>query len=234
MGATTAHVEPLDPHPGDETLGRLPAYTWIVVTSGQGVKALTLKLAARDALVPKATRWAAVGPATARALAGIGVAVEITADDPRGEGLARALAPHLSVRDRVLVVRPEGTPHTLLAAALRAAGAHVDEAPLYRTIPSADAVRLARAAVAGRYDAIVWTAPSTLTQWLAATAGEVPGLRDALTAVWRIAIGPTTAAALALEGFPADEVAQGPEEAQIGDAILRAAANMPPPRGGRT
>jgi uroporphyrinogen-III synthase len=234
MGATTAHVEPLDPRPGDAALARLATYGWIVVTSGQGVKALTLKLAAREAPFPPRVLWAAVGPATARALAGTGLTVELTADDPRGEGLARALVPRITGKDRVLVVRPEGTPHALLAAALRATGAHVDEAPLYRTVPSADASRLARAAVAGRYGAIVWTAPSTLTLWLAASDDDAPGLRAALAAVRRVAIGPTTAAALAAEGLPADEVAEGPEVVQIGDAILRAAANMPPPRGGTT
>ena len=80
----------------------------------------------------------------------------------------------------------------------------------------------------------MWTAPSTLTLWLAASDDDAPGLRAALAAVRRVAIGPTTAAALAAEGLPADEVAEGPEVVQIGDAILRAAANMPPPRGGTT
>ena len=234
MGSTTAHVEPLDPRPGDEALARLPSYAWIAVTSGQGVKALTLRLAARGAPVPASARWAAVGPATARALEGTGVRVDLVAEDARGEGLARALAPRLTARERVLVVRPEGAPHALLAAALRAAGARVDEAPLYRTVPSADAPRLVRATIEGRYGAIVWTAPSALTQWLVAAAGEAPRLLGALGALKRIAIGPTTAAALAAEGIPADEIAEAPEETQIGDAILRAAGNMPALRRGRT
>jgi len=230
MGATTSQVEPLDPGPGDAALARLSSYGWIVVTSGQGVKALTLRLAARGRAAP-AARWAAVGPATARALQGMGVRVEVTADDPRGEGLAAQLAPRLSSRDRVLVVRPEGSGHALLAAALRATGARVDEAPLYRTIASPDAARLARDAVDGRFGAVVFTAPSALHVWLE-TAPERDRLRSALSGVRRIAIGPTTARALAAEDLAAHEIAEAPEEAQVGDAILRAAAKMPPPRGG--
>jgi uroporphyrinogen III methyltransferase/synthase len=231
MGPTTVQVEPLDPAPADAALSRLGGYSWIVVTSGQGVKALTLRLAAREATAPQAARWAAVGPATARALQGTGVRVELVADDPRGEGLAVQLAPRLSARDRVLVVRPEGTPHARLAPALRASGARVDEAPLYRTIASPDAARLADDVVAGRFGAVVWTAPSALHVWLEA-APDPARLRGTLAGVRRIAIGPTTARALAAEGLPPDEVAEAPEEAQVGDAILRAAAKMPPPRGG--
>jgi uroporphyrinogen-III synthase len=231
MAATTSQVEPLDAAPGDAALARLAAYSWIVVTSGQGVKALTLKLAAREAQAPPTARWAAVGPATARALLGTGVRVDLVADDPRGEGLAAQLAPRLTARDRILVVRPEGAAHALLAAALRASGARVDEAPLYRTVPGPDAARLTREAVAGRFGVVAWTAPSALHVWLE-VAPDAPRLREALAAVRRVAIGPTTARALALEGLPADEVAEAPEPAQVGDAILRAAAKMPPPRGG--
>ena len=231
MAATTSQVEPLDAAPGDAALSRLPTYTWIVVTSGQGVKALTLKLAAREVSAPAAARWAAVGPATARALQGTGVRVDLVADDPRGEGLAAQLAPRLNSRDRVLVVRPEGAPHALLAPTLRATGARVEEAPLYRTIPAPDTERLSREVVLGRYGVVVWTAPSALHVWLE-VAPEGARLRESLGAVRRVAIGPTTARALALEGLPADEVAEAPEPAQVGDAILRAAAKMPPPRGG--
>ena len=231
MGATTVQVEPLDGAPGDAALSRLGSYTWIVVTSGQGVKALTLKLATRETAAPAGARWAAVGPATARALQGTGVRVELVADDPRGEGLAAQLAPRLSARDRVLVVRPEGAAHALLAAALRASGARVDEAPLYRTIASPDAARLAHDVVTGRFAAVVWTAPSALHVWLEA-APDARRLKDTLAGLRRIAIGPTTARALVAEGLPPDEVAEAPEEAQVGDAILRAAAKMPPPRGG--
>ncbi|HJQ97570.1 MAG TPA: uroporphyrinogen-III synthase [Candidatus Polarisedimenticolaceae bacterium] len=231
MGATTVQVEPLDPVPADTAIARLGSYSWIVVTSGQGVKALTLRLAARESAAPPQARWAAVGPATARALQGTGVRVDLVADDPRGEGLAAQLAPRLSVRERVLVVRPEGAAHTLLAPALRVSGARVDEAPLYRTIASPDAARLADDVVRGRFGAVVWTAPSALHAWLEA-APDAPRFKEALAGLRRIAIGPTTARALAAEGLPPDEVAEAPEAAQVGDAILRAAAKMPPPRGG--
>lgn len=220
--ATTTQVEPADPRPGDAALARLDRFAWLVVTSGQGVKALVLKLASRGVgTLPAALRVAAVGPATARALEGTGIPVALVADDARSEGLASSLLPRLVAGDRVLVVRPEGGPG-LLAAALRAGGARVEEAPLYRTVASDRARDLADAAIAGRYDAVAFTAPSSLDLWLDAAGERRGALVAALSRVARIAIGPTTAAHLDARGLPPREVAKAPDEASIGEAIARA------------
>lgn len=222
IAPTTVQVEPLDPRPGERAIEHIDAYDWLVVTSGQGVKALTLKLAARgrDGLPPR-LRTAAVGSATARALAGTGVAVDLVAADPRSEGLASALRPHLHAGTKVLVVRPEGAPG-LLAAMLRPSGARVDEAPLYRTIPSDRARPLAERTIRGEFAVVAFTAPSSLDLWLSAADARAPALAEALARVKRVAIGTTTAAHLADRGLPALEVAATPDEAAVGDAIERA------------
>jgi uroporphyrinogen III methyltransferase/synthase len=222
MAATTTQVEPLDPRPGDEAIARLHRYAWIVITSGQGAKALILKLAARGRhTLPAAVRVAALGPATARALEGTGLRVDLVAAESHSEGLASSLRSHLSPATRVLVVRPEGT-QGLLAAALRAAGAHVDEAPLYRTVASERAPRLAEEAIAGAFTAVVFTAPSSLDLWLDAAGPRRAALGAAIARMTRVAIGPTTAAHLAASGWPAAAVADSPDEGAIGDAIARA------------
>jgi uroporphyrinogen-III synthase len=219
LRAITAQVEPLDPRPGDRALARLEAYAWLLVTSGQGVKALMLKLAARGLTgIPETIRVAAIGPATARALTGVGVRVDLIADDPRGQGLAREVAGRLGPAERILLVRPEGGPG-LLAADLRAAGAHVDEAPVYRTVASERAAALAGDAIGGRWAAVAFTAPSSLDLWLDAAAERRSALRSALSDLVRIAIGPTTAAHLDAAGLAARVVAAAPSEAAVGDAI---------------
>lgn len=222
MAATTVQVEPLDAAPGDDAIARLDSYDWLVVTSGQGVKALVLKLAARDrATLPSSLRVAAVGPATARALEGMGARVTLTASDARAEGLAEELRAHWDRAPRVIVVRPEG--HAgLLAASLRAAGAHVDEAPLYRTIASPQAADLARAAIEGAFGAIVFTAPSALELWLEAAARRRAALAEAVARAVRVAIGPTTAAFLEANGLAPQAIAEEPTEPSVGDAIARA------------
>jgi len=222
LAPTTVRVEPLDPRPAERALDALSTYDWLVATSGQGVKALTLRLAARDRRgLPVGLRVAAVGAATARALEGTGVTVDLVAADPRSAGLAEALKPHLASGTRVLLVRPEGGPG-LLAAALRSQGARVDEAPLYRTIASDLARPLAARAIAGEFAGVVFTAPSSLDLWLDAAAERAPALSAALSRLKRIAIGTTTAAALEERGLPPHTVAARPDEDATGDAIARA------------
>lgn len=221
MAPTTIQVEPLDPRPGDDAIGRLHGYDWLIATSGQGVKALVLRLAARGIPdVPSRIRVAAVGPATARALEGIGLRVELLADDARSEGLVALLGPRLADGARVLLVRPEGV-QSLLAAMLRVRGARVDEAPLYRTIVSGGAKDLAEAAIADAFAAVVLTAPSSLDLWLEAAGTRRGALVAALARSRRVAIGPTTAARLAAIGLAADAVADEPSEDAVGDAIAR-------------
>jgi len=219
---TTVQVAPLDPRPGDEAIGRLENYDWLVLTSGQGVSALLRGLASHGVTgLPRRLRIAAVGAATARALSRNGVNVELVAAEASSNGLAVSLAPRLSGGARVLVVRPEGA-SGLLAAALRAAGALVDEAALYRTIASVHVGELADAAIAGAFAGVVFTAPSSVGLWLDAADARRDALVLALTRAARVAIGPTTAARLLVLGLPADATALAPSEDAIGEAIAHA------------
>ena len=219
---TTVQVAPLDPRPGDEAIGRLENYEWLVLTSGQGVSALLRGLGPRGvAGLPPGLRVAAVGPATARALSRAGVGVALVAADANSDGLAASLGPQLKGGARVLVVRPEGAKGPL-PAALRSGGAVVDEAPLYRTIASAHAGPLADEAIGGAFAAVVFTAPSALDLWLDAAGLRRDALVGALTRCARVAIGPTTSARLAALGLPAEATALAPSEDAVGDAIEHA------------
>ncbi len=218
---TTREVDPIDPRAGDEALRRLDRYDWLVATSGRGVAALGRRLAPRGTIVlPPRLRVAAVGPATAHALAGIGARVDLIADDASSEGLAASLRLRLAGGERVVIVRPEGATGAL-AAALRAGGVEVDEAPLYRTIASERATELADAAIEGAFSAVVFTAPSSADLWLDAAVSRRGALVAALSRAARVAIGATTALHLASLDLPADAVAQSPTEDAVGDAIAR-------------
>jgi uroporphyrinogen-III synthase len=219
---TTVAAGPLDRREGDAALDQLDRSDWLVVTSGRGVAALAARLAARGGQrLPAGLLCAAVGPATARALESIGAPAAIVAEDAGADGLATALRPRLAAGACVVVVRPEGTPSPL-AASLRAAGAEVHEAPLYRTVASDAATRLADEAIDGAFLGVAFTAPSSLDLWLAAAGERRAALAGALAKVKRIAIGKTTAAHLASVALPADAVAETPSELAVGDAIARA------------
>lgn len=222
MSETTVQAEPIDPRPGDDAILRLPEFDWLVVTSGRGASALRRRLAVAGATgVPPELCLAAVGPSTALALNDAGIRVDLVAGDASSDGLATALGPKLSAGTRVLVVRPEGAPG-LLASALRATGATVDEAPLYRTVASPGAAALADAAIGGAFAGAVFTAPSSLDLWLDAAGARRRALVVALTRVKRVAIGPTTSARMAALDLPAHAVATTPSEAAVGDAIAKA------------
>jgi len=219
---TTTQVAPLDPRPGDAAISRLDQYDWLVATSGRGVDALMSLMSLRGMTrLPERLRVAAVGPATAAAFASKDVAVAEVAGEASVKGLAVSLSPQVVSGERVLIVRPEGAT-SALSASLRAAGARVDEAPLYRTVASDAAPELATAAIEGAFAAVAFTAPSAATLWLDA-AGPGRGLLvDALLRVRRVAIGATTEACLASLRLPADAVAEAPTAEAVGDAIARA------------
>ncbi|MGC8633626.1 MAG: uroporphyrinogen-III synthase [Candidatus Limnocylindrales bacterium] len=143
----------------DAAAGELASYDWVVLTSVQAVAALAAAArraaAGRSGTAPGAgagtaggadsargaigtggprPAYAAVGPATARALVAQGAIVALQAPDATGAGLARALraAGELAGR-RVLLPRASAaTPE--LPRALRASGAEVHEVIAYRTV----------------------------------------------------------------------------------------------------
>jgi uroporphyrinogen-III synthase len=222
MSETTVQVEPIDSRPGDEALARLERYDWLVATSARGVSALMRRLGAGGgAGLPKELRVAAVGSATAAALGEAGARVDLIAEEASSSGLVAALVPSLPPQARVVVVRPEGASGPL-ASALRASGAVVDEAPLYRTIASPGAPALAAAAIDGAFAAVVFTAPSSLDLWLAAAGVRREALIAALTRVVRVAIGPTTSRRMTVLDLPADAIAETPSEAAVAAAVASA------------
>lgn len=101
-------VEPLGDEPVDAS-----AYDWLVVTSPNGVKEL-----ARRGVT--ANRIAAIGPATAAALRGHGLRVDLTARVHTQEGLRDDLPP-----GTYLLAAAEGARRGVLDA---------DFVPLYRTV----------------------------------------------------------------------------------------------------
>ncbi len=221
MAPTTIQAEPRDPRPAEAALDRLETYDWLVATSGRGVAALRARLAARGfSRLPEGMRVAAVGAATARALEEGGAKVDLVPTWAEGPALAEALLERLTRGASVLLIRPEGAAE-FPAAALRAAGVVVDEAPLYRTIASEHAAPLADATIAGVYAGVAFTAPSSVVLWLDAARERRGALAKALQACARIAIGATTAATLSSLGLAADAIAEAPDEGAVGDAIAR-------------
>ncbi len=180
-------------------------YSWIVFTSANAVELFFGLVGERglDARAFAGAKAAAIGPATAEALAGRGIVADAVPEEYIAEGVVEALRPHLRPGDRVLLPRAEGARPELVEG-LRALGGEVDEVILYRAaVPReapAEALSLLRD---GGVDVVTFTSSSTVRNLSALLDGDVECLRRPLVAC----IGPITAETARELGLRLDVVA---------------------------
>lgn len=188
------------------------AYDWMVVTSANGAAAVAD--AGADS-VPSAG-IAAVGPATARALARRGLEVALTPDAAfSAAGLAPALLDAFGETPRRVLLPVSEIAGTTLERALHDAGHAVDRVTAYRTVPAPENAEAAAAVRAGEVAAILVSSGSI--------AREVARRFPALPPETRlVAIGPPTAEALGAAGLRADAVA----DPHTGDGMVAALAGL--------
>lgn len=181
--------------PVDDALRQADGFDWIVFSSANGVNAFCERMRAigRDARWLGTARLAAIGPATAAALADAGYRCDLVPTEFRAEGLSAALADGAG-RMRFLLVRAERG-RDLLQRELVAAGHEVRDVVAYRStaIDTLDP-RAAAALSADKIDWVVMTSP--------AVAEAAHGLFGERLSGWRIAtISPLTSAAVRALGL---------------------------------
>lgn len=195
-------IAPLeDPAALDAAIARLRSYDWLIFTSVNGAHAMAERLAAlgRGWAERGLARVAAIGPATAQALAEAGVTVDLTPDEYVAEGILDGLG--LVAGQRMLLARADIARRSL-ADGLRLRGAEVDEVAAYRTIPQPVAPDLIQRMLdTERVDAITFTSSSTVRGLLAGLAASGRDPHTALHGVALAAIGPITAATLREHGL---------------------------------
>ncbi len=224
-----------DTAPVDGALARLVHgdFAWVVVTSVNAIDEL-LASAARQGVdlgdAARRARWAAVGPATRRALEAVGVTVELEPDENSARGLVAAFAAlppsdqastpadrGSTSRGRGVVLLPQGD----LAAPTMHDGLHdLGYVPhvvtVYRTVTHTLAPDVVAAWRAGAVDAVVLTSGS-----VAREVARQLGPRDDVVGV---AIGDPTARAARDVGLRLDAVAERPTDAALAAALVGALA----------
>jgi uroporphyrinogen III methyltransferase/synthase len=226
----TIEIRPVrDAAPLELALRRLRegGYDWVAFTSANGVERTWEALAAlgADARAFGAARLAAIGPATARALASHGLVADIVAREFRGEGLASDMLDAIrsgASAPRVLLARAARA-RDVLPEALRAAGCHVDVVPAYETHPpGAETVEaLTRELGSGRIDAVLFTSSSTVDNFCDLVGQEAPSLLAAL----RVAsIGPVTSQTAQARGVRVDVTAREYTVVGLVDALAESYA----------
>ncbi len=202
----------------DAALGELKTFDWAVFTSVNGVKHVWHRLEALGLSTTDIAhvRLAAIGPATAKALAAKGLEIDVMPPHYVAESLLDAIpAP---AGKRFLLPRAD-IARDALRTGLQTAGAEVVEVPAYHTIqvePSPEDW----AALDQGVDIMTFTASSTVHHFAAQVGPErlQTLARQALVA----AIGPITADTARSLGLRVDVVADSYTIAGLVDAIVAA------------
>lgn len=177
----------------DNAIAELNKFDWLLLTSQNAVHYFCQRCRERGvALANSRARIGAVGPTTAEAARAEGLEAGFVAARHTGEALAEELGPELRGK-RVLLPR-SGHAGDALPAALRAAGATVDEVVAYRTVaPETSSDGVGPAALAAAH-VVVFASPSAARHFVEHVGPEM--LENLRGSAAIAAIGPTTSAAL--------------------------------------
>ncbi len=220
--APSMSIQPIeDPAALEDAVERLMGggFSWVVFTSRTGVEALfaSLSRAGGDARAFAGTKVAALGGATAAALAECGLRADFVPRRSTASGLGHEL-PMAYRAEPVLAVQPVGG-RPELALVLRERGFDVEVAEAYRTVkPAADdpSVRRVRELLEERSaDAVLFASGSQVENFV-----ELFGVE--LLPPARICIGPTTAEALKSAGVEPTAVAREQSVGGLVRALLEA------------
>lgn len=187
---------PLDWQPLDDALRHLCGatfayYDWLIFTSVNGVESVFGRLNEFGLALPIAgvTRVAAIGPATAAALARYGVQTDLVPGEYIAEGVASALIEDAKSRGaslagkRILLPRA-AVARDVLVTELKAAGAIVQEVAAYRTLPvssdDAQGLEVARLLQAGELHMLTYTSSSTVRNFMHWLTSSAPNLAEKL------------------------------------------------------
>ena len=175
-------------------------YDWIVFTSANGVEAffdIFFKLY-DDAREIGGVRIAAIGPATAQRVKDFHLHVDLQPEEFVAEAIVHEFKKQGSIEnERILVVRAEKA-RDVLPKELSAAGAIVDEAFAYRTVPETrDISGSQRQLAQGGADLITFTSSSTVENFLGLGLPWPKGMRIA-------SIGPITSKTVRDQGLKVD------------------------------
>jgi uroporphyrinogen III methyltransferase/synthase len=154
--------EPDTYEPLDGALEDVTRFDWVVFGSTNAVDAVWSRLSGRDARVFAGLRIAAVGPATADALADRGIVADLVPPTFTSAALATALG---RGNGTVLVPQASNAPDDMVRA-LQAEGWTCEVVPAYRTVTDSSSVAAGREALDAGIDAVLFTSASTVRSFV--------------------------------------------------------------------
>jgi uroporphyrinogen-III synthase len=199
----------------DET--RRGAFDWCVFTSANAVEVFANRMDALDVhpnqLAPM--RIAAVGRATASAVADAGLTVTLIPESATADALAATLRQTMRTGARVLYPR-SAMGRDVLPDELRAAGFDVLAIDVYRTLPEPNVdQRVLDRVRRGEVDLITFASPSSVRHVVGLLGSNCVGL----STIPVVCAGPVTAKAAQEAGLLVTAVSESPDAAAMSNAI---------------
>jgi len=211
----------------DAAIDELSAFDWIVFTSTNGVQNFWHRLRVRglDARNLGNAKIAAIGPATAEALAAIGLIADFVPTSSVSEDVATGLIEKGVAGQRILIARAvEG--REVLQDKLSEAGAIVTVAPCYQTVPDHSNAAAARAALqAGEVNWVTFTSSSTVKNFIDAIGADI--VRETRASFRVACIGPITAQTAKEHGLEPDVLAPAASVESLLETLQSAAGKEP-------
>ncbi len=191
---TITIVPPPDWAPVDQALSEVGTYDWIIFTSVNGVSRFMTRLFVRglDSRCLAGRQLCCIGPRTAEELEKFGIKADVVPAEYQAEGVLAALNRQELKETRILIPRAE-VARELLPDELRAAGAHVNVIPVYRTLtPDQDSWEWRQELMEHRIHVITFTSSSTVRNFVAMLGGA-EAVKPLVQSVMIACIGPITA-----------------------------------------
>jgi uroporphyrinogen-III synthase len=196
LAPMVAFGPPDDPAAVDAAIRGMARYDWVFLTSQNALRALRRRcesLGVPLARAMRASRIAAVGPATGEAARNAGLRVEYVAERHQGSALVEELAGKIKGKSVLLPRSDRANPE--LVQKLERSGARVNEIIAYRTVrPAEQALAKAEALLRVGAEAVLFFSPSAVHH-LQEILGNEKFLALSRAALFA-AIGPVTEEAL--------------------------------------
>lgn len=207
-------TEAMDTPEFDRAMADIDSYTWIVLTSANGVECFFDKLKAmrKDIRDFKDVHFAVIGDGTKKALEGHGIYSDLIPTAYSSKDMAAAMVPHMKPTDKVLLLRAEEA-NAVLPDSLTAAGIDHTCVSLYHTVvDERKADELSR--LIETVDYITFASSSAVRAFV-----SMAGSLENVSAKY-ISIGPVTTKTAEAEGLHVDRTAAVYTAQGIVDAII--------------
>lgn len=207
-------TEAMDTPEFDRAMADIDSYTWIVLTSANGVECFFDKLKAmrKDIRDFKDVHFAVIGDGTKKALEGHGIYSDLIPTAYSSKDMAAAMVPHMKPTDKVLLLRAEEA-NAVLPDSLTAAGIDHTCVSLYHTVvDERKADELSR--LIETVDYITFASSSAVRAFV-----SMAGSLENVLAKY-ISIGPVTTKTAEAEGLHVDRTAAVYTAQGIVDAII--------------